>query len=59
MIEFIMEFLNGNIADIETALGEQKETVYAIITTTGFIIPLAYTCELFTRIVSSMFRGGK
>lgn len=59
MIEFITEFLNSNITDIETALGEQKENVYAIITTTGFIIPLAYTCEMFVRIITNMFRGGK
>lgn len=59
MIDFITEFLNSNVTDIETALGDQKEIVYAIIATTGFIIPLAYTCELFVRIITNMFRGGK
>lgn len=57
MIDFFTSILNNT--DIPSILGDMYEPVCAVIISGGFLIPLAFTCDLFCRLVSSLFKGGK
>lgn len=57
MIDFFTSILEST--DLPSLLGDMYEPVCAVIVSGGFLIPLAFTCDLFCRLVSSLFKGGK
>lgn len=57
MIDFFTSILENT--DLSTTLGDMYEPVCAVIVSGGFLIPLAFTCDLFCRLVSALFKGGK
>lgn len=57
MIEFFTSILENS--DMSTILGDMYEPVCAVIVSGGFLIPLAFTCDLFSKLVTSIFKGGR
>lgn len=57
MLDFFTSILEST--DLSSTLGDMYEPVCAVIVSGGFLIPLAFTCDLFCRLVSSIFKGGK
>lgn len=57
MLDFFSSIVENS--DIPSMLGDMYEPVCAVIVSGGFLIPLAFTCDLFCRLVSSIFKGGK
>lgn len=57
MLDFFTSIVESS--DLSTLLGDMYEPVCAVVVSGGFLIPLAFTCDLFCRLVSSLFKGGK
>lgn len=58
MIDFFEMLVNASDTDFSILLGDMYEPTIAAISVGAILIPIAFCCQTFTRIIAAMF-GGK
>lgn len=57
MIDFFEMLVNASDTDFSILLGDMYEPTIAAITTGAILIPIAFCCQTFARIITAMFGG--